>query len=122
MQQVHECFRVEMRWSQAVQEEGANRGRIPAPNIQVGSKVWVNARNIRTTRPTRKLDWKCVGPFIVRKQVSPYAYELELPAMIRIHRVQPVLHLDSVVEDRLPGQCIEPPLSIEVEGEEEYSI
>jgi len=35
MQQVHEYLRVEMRRSQAVQEEGANRGRIPAPNIQV---------------------------------------------------------------------------------------
>jgi hypothetical protein len=43
MQQVHEHLRVEMRRSQAVQEEGANRGRIPGPNIQVGSKVWLDA-------------------------------------------------------------------------------
>jgi hypothetical protein len=35
-----------MRRSQAVQEEGANRGRLPAPNIQVGSKVWLDARNV----------------------------------------------------------------------------
>jgi len=63
MQEVHEYVRVEMRRSQALQEEGANRGRIPAPNIQVGSKVWLNARNIRTIRPTRKLDWKRFGPF-----------------------------------------------------------
>jgi hypothetical protein len=35
MQQVHEHLRVEMRWSQAIQGEGANRGRVPAPNIQV---------------------------------------------------------------------------------------
>jgi hypothetical protein len=46
MQQVHEHLQVEMRRSQAVQEEGANRGRVPAPNIQVGSKVWLDARNI----------------------------------------------------------------------------
>jgi len=39
MQHVHEHLRVEMRRSQALQEEGANRGHIPAPNIQVGSKV-----------------------------------------------------------------------------------
>jgi hypothetical protein len=39
MQQVHEHLRVEIRQSQAAQEEGANRGRIPGPNIQVGSKV-----------------------------------------------------------------------------------
>jgi hypothetical protein len=58
MQQVHEHLRVEMRRSQAVQEECANRGRIPTPNIQVGSKVWLDAHNVRTTCPTRKLDWK----------------------------------------------------------------
>jgi hypothetical protein len=58
MQQVHEHLRVEMRRSQAIPEEGANRGRIPAPNLQVGSKVWLDARNIRTTRSTRKLNWK----------------------------------------------------------------
>jgi len=38
-QQVHEHLRVEMRRSQAIQEEGANRGRVPAPNIEVGSNV-----------------------------------------------------------------------------------
>jgi len=103
MQQVPEHLRVEMRRSQAVDEEGANRGRIPAPNIQVGYKVWLDARNIRTTRPTRKLDWKCLGPFRVRKQVSPYAYELDLPASIRIHRVKPVSLLDILAEDPLAG-------------------
>jgi len=46
MQQVHEHLRVEMRQSQALQEEGVNRGCIPAPNIQVGSKVWLDAQNI----------------------------------------------------------------------------
>jgi hypothetical protein len=122
MQHVHEHLRVEMRGSQAVQEEGANRGCIPAPNIQVGSKVWLDARNIRTTRPTRKLDWKRLGPFQLKRQVSPYAYELELPASIRIHRVQPVSCLDVVVEDPLVGQRVEPPPSVEVDGEEEYQV
>jgi len=87
MQQAHKHLRVEMRQNQAVQEEGANRGRVPAPNIPVGSEVWLDARHIRTIRPTQELDWKRLGTFRVRKQVSPYAYELELPASIRIHRV-----------------------------------
>jgi hypothetical protein len=62
MQQVHEHLQVGMLQSQALQEEGANRGRILAPNMHVGSKVWLDARYIRTTRPTRKLDRKCLGP------------------------------------------------------------
>jgi hypothetical protein len=56
MQQIHEHLRVEMRRSQDVHEEDPNRERIPAPNIQVGSKVWLDARNVRTIKPTRKLD------------------------------------------------------------------
>jgi hypothetical protein len=122
MQPVHEHLRVEMRRSQAVQEEGANRGRVPAPNIQVGSEVWLDARNVRTTRLTRKLDWKRLGPFRVRKQVSPYTYELGLPASIRIHRVQPVSLLDPVAENPLEGQVVLPPPSVEVDGEEEYQV
>lgn len=58
IQHVHEHFTVEMRCSQAVQEQIANRGRIPVPYIPVGYKVWLDARNLRTTCPTRKLDWK----------------------------------------------------------------
>jgi len=111
-----------MRRSQAVQKEGANRGWTPAPNIQVGCQVWLDARNIRTTRPTRKLACKCLGPFRVHKQVSPYDYELELPASIRIRRVQPVSLLDIVVEDPLVGQRIEPPPPVEVDGEEEHQV
>jgi len=90
MQQIHEHLQVEMRQSQAVQEEGANRTRIPTPNIQGATNVWLDARHIRITRPTRKLDWKKLGPFKVFRRVSPYSYELELPASIHIHRVQPV--------------------------------
>jgi len=53
LQQVHDHVRVEMRRIQAPQKEGANRGRVPSPNIQVRYKVWVDPRNVRTTRSTR---------------------------------------------------------------------
>ena len=43
MQQIHDHLRVEMRQSQVVQEEGANHRRIPPPNIQEGSQVWMDA-------------------------------------------------------------------------------
>jgi hypothetical protein len=58
----------------------------------------------------------------VRKQVSPYAYELELLASIRIHRVKPVSLLDSVVEYPLDGQVVPPTPSVEDDGEEEYQV
>jgi len=122
MQQIHEHLQLEMRRSQAVQEEGANRAWIPAPNIPEVSQVWLDARNIRTTRPTRNLVWKRLGPFTVVRQISPYAYQLDLPASIPIHRVQPVSLLDPVVNDPLEGQRANPPPLVEVDGEEEYQV
>jgi len=103
MQQVHEHLRVEMRRSQDIMEEGANRKRLPAPQISEGTKVWLDARHIRTTRPSRKLDRKRLGPYVVKRKVSPYAYELELPRDLRIHPVHHVSLLDPIAEDPLPG-------------------
>jgi hypothetical protein len=54
--------------------------------------------------------------------VSPDAYELKLPGSIRIHQGQPDVLLDLVVEDPMVGQHVEPPPSVEVEGEEEYQV
>jgi len=73
-------------------------------------------------RPTRKLDCKRLGPFTVVRRLSPHAYELEFPASIRIHRVQPVSHLDPVVNDSLDRQQFKPPPRVEVDGEEEYQV
>jgi hypothetical protein len=54
--------------------------------------------------------------------VSPKAYQLELPAWIQIHQVQPVSHLDVVVEDPFICQRVEPPPLVEINGEEEYQV
>jgi len=43
MQPIHEHLQGEMRRSQEVQEEGDNWTRIPGPNIQEATKVWLDA-------------------------------------------------------------------------------
>ena len=122
MKEIHEHLRVEMRKSQAVRKEGANRTQIPSPNIQEGSQVWLDARHVQTTRHTRRLNWKRLGPFREVRRISAYAYELKLPASIRIHRVQLVSLLDLVVDDPLEGERINPPPPVEVDGQEEYQV
>jgi len=122
MHQIHEHLRVEMQRSQDIMEAAANKKRLPAPQMQEGTKVWLDARHIRTTRPSRKLDWKRLGPYAVKRKVSPYAYELELPRSLRIHPVHHVSLLDPVAEDPLPGQVVTPPPPVEVEGDQEYQV
>jgi hypothetical protein len=103
MEQIHEHLRLEMRRSQDIMEKGANRNRIPAPRILEGTKVWLDARHIRTVRPSQKLDWKRLGPYVVKRMVSPYAYELELPVGLKIHPVHHVSLLEPVAGDPLPS-------------------
>jgi len=57
------------------------------PAYQIGDLVMLNGRNIKTRRPTRKLDHKNHGPFQIEKIVSPLAFRLTLPRKWKIHNV-----------------------------------
>jgi hypothetical protein len=123
MHQIHEHLQVEMRRSQNIMEDGANMKRLPAPQIPEGTKVWLDVRHIQTTRPSRKLDRKRLGPYAVKRQESPYTHELELPTRgLRIHPVHHVSLLDPVARDLLPGQQITPPPPVDVDGDQEYQV
>src|SRR5258708_9070174 len=53
-----------------------NCQRSPAPIYKVGAKVWLNAQNYMTTCPTKKLDHKWLGPFVIKKVISPATVKL----------------------------------------------
>ena len=122
MESLLDYARSEARAAQALNEEFANRRRQPARRFRVGQHVWLDARNIRTARPQKKLDWKNLGPFKVVEEVSPHAYRLELPASMRIHPVFYVNKLRPADVDPLPGQRLDPPPHVEVTGGEEYEV
>ena len=124
MKDIEQFVREELLWAQAYQQEYANRKRQPAPAYQVGDTVWLDARNLRTRRESKKLDWKNVGPYRIVKVVSSHAYQLDLPESMRIH---PVFHVSLLrpaqpESEYLPGQLIQPPEPVEVEGEPEYFV
>src|SRR5258706_7581389 len=53
-----------------------DRQRSPTPAYEVGAKVWLNTQNYTTTHPTKKLDHKWLGPFVIKKVISPAAVKL----------------------------------------------
>ncbi|KAG0155432.1 hypothetical protein PDIDSM_1009 [Penicillium digitatum] len=96
--------------------------RAPARRYRPGQLVWLNARNIRTLRPQKKLDWKNLGPFKVLEAISAHAYKLELPASMKIHPVFNVSLLQPAATNPVNGQVTEPAPPVEVKGLEEWEV
>ena len=51
-----------------------------------------------------------------------WAYRIKLPSQLHIHDNQPISHLEKTVQDPLMHHQHELPLSVIVDGEEEYEV
>ena len=124
IEDVRAVLKANLKTAQEQYKRSYDKHAIAAPNFQVGDKVWLNRRNIRTTRPSQKLDVKRMGPFRISKKIGDagMAYRLELPGQMRIHPVFHVSLLEPYVESGIRGRKQEPPLPVEVEGEVEYEV
>ena len=81
-----------------------NQQWTPVPEYQPSDKVYLDAEDIQTTRPSKKLSHKFLGPYVVEHAVGPLAYCLRLPrAMRSIHPVFHVVKLRPAVADLIPG-------------------
>jgi hypothetical protein len=80
-----------------------NQHHLAAPEFEIGSLVWLMRRNIKTTRPTVKFDYRRLGPFKILERRGLSSYLLQLPAsMSRLH---PVFHA-SLLEKYIPSSNI----------------
>jgi len=87
MQTVHEESRKGLEAAQERMRRYTDPSKREPPAYQVGDLVMLNGRNIRTRRPSKKLDHKNHGPFQIEKIVSPLAVRLTLPRKWKIHNV-----------------------------------
>ena len=94
----------------------------PALAFRIGNRVWFNAQNITTQRPSQKLDYRRIGPYGITKVVSPYTYEIDFPATVKNHRFQHVSLFDPADNDLLPDQHNPPPLPVIVDNVEEWHV
>jgi len=100
-----------------------NQHRMPAPIFAASDKVFLDASNIRTTRPSGELSHHFLGPFPVVHPVGLHAYHLQLPpSMSCIHPVFHVVKLMLVPEDPIGQQVCPPPAPTVIGGEQHYEV
>jgi len=87
MNRVHEESRQGLEEAQERMRQYTDASRKPPPAYQVGDLVMLSGRNIKTRRPSKKLDHKNHGPFQIEKIVSPLAVHLTLSRKWKIHNV-----------------------------------
>ena len=124
MDTINAELRTQMTWAQANQERFANAHREHAPKYAVGDPVWLDTRNMRIKRPSKKLGDKNDGPFPIKAIHGFHAYELELPGDWTIHPVFHTSLLRPDPNDPLPGQIPPPPLAdhTDEEGNQYWEI
>jgi len=125
MSMVHDESRKGLEEAHERMRQYTDPTRKEPPAYQVGDLVILSGRNIKTRRPSRKLDHKNHGPFQIEKIVSPLAVRLTLPRKWKIHNVFHMLLLEPYLtsEHRAPPD----PSKVlreadDIEQSEEYDV
>ena len=125
IQQLHRiCLELQanLKYAQGNYMKQANKTRSEQPIINLGDLVFLNRKNIRTNRPSKKLDDKKLGPFKVIRAINPIAFELKLPNTMKIHPVFHISLLEPKTKDLITAHIQEPPPPIIIDNEEQYEV
>jgi len=123
LKDLHEYLRKQILITQKQYAEATSERRLPIPTFEVGDKVWLDMRNIRTSRPSKKLDHRRAGPFPIIEKISTHAYRLGLPLAYKdIHNVFHVSLLEPHADSKIPHRIVEPPPPVTIVDEQEYEV
>jgi hypothetical protein len=124
LNKLYEDLRAEIHYAQTTHMEQANRHQHPDPVLRAGDQVWLKRNNVKTTRPSNKLDYKLLGPYTILPRVGSRAYRLDIPLNINIH---PVFHISLLEPSQptsttIPGHIQPPPLPIILDNKEDWEV
>lgn len=113
---------LQSRWDEDRRTQAKYYDRKVKPRrYAIGDRVWLSGRDIRTIRPSKKLDKKFYGSFKIVDAHWEQAYELDLKGTLT--GIHPVFHI-SLLEPyngRKVEEPPEPPPEL-INGEEEWEV
>lgn len=118
LKQLHEELKTDLQFIQQRMARYADQRRMKEPSFKKGDKVYLARKNIKSKRPSEKLDYKQLGPFKIKRKISDTNYELSLPRSMQIH---PIFHI-SLLEPASPRAKLDETTELEAEDEEEQEV
>ncbi len=95
-----------------------NKKRKTTPQLKEGDKVYLLTKNLRTRKPSKKLDHVKVGSFLVKKAKGPVNYELDLPKDAKVFLV---FHI-SLLEPADPSTPIQETFHYKSQEENRFEV
>ncbi|MBW0490575.1 hypothetical protein O181_030290 [Austropuccinia psidii MF-1] len=123
IQSVKPDFKRELEVSTNRFKRYEDESRASPPFFNPGDMVWLSSKNIKSTRPTKRLSERCLGPFPILKKVRTHAYHLNIPSQWKsIHPVFHISLLEAVRKSTILNRHQEPLPPIIIEEEEEWEV
>ena len=101
-----------------------DKKRAEVDKYKVGDLVMLSTKDLKYQmlgRQTEKLTKRFVGPYKIKKIISPNIVELQLPSIVKIHPVVNVSRIRKYV-GQMEEQRKEQPTPVVIEGEEEWEV
>ncbi|MBW0579860.1 hypothetical protein O181_119575 [Austropuccinia psidii MF-1] len=123
IQSVQQDFKRELEVAINQFKRYEDKSRASPPVFNPGDMVWLSSKNIKSSRRTKKLSERWLGPFPILKKVSTHSYHLKLPSQWKsIHPVFHISLLEPVKTSTIPNWHQEPPPPTIIEEEEEWEV
>jgi len=122
MQDIHQQVKHTLENTRESMKKYYDRKATEQPSIEVGDLVMLNAKNIRTKRPSKKLSLKLEGPFKVVEKKGSRPYKLEISPRWKIHPVCHVSLLDPYQASNRPDLEQPPQDPEDIDGDLEWEV
>ena len=122
MAKAHINIRHSLQEAKAIQAKYYNKNH---KDVVFGENelVWLSLKNITTNRPKKKLDYKYVGPYRVKRVINPRVYKLNLPKSLSgIHPVFYISMLEKYHKQAINRQPNPAPVEIVTQEENAYVV